>query len=344
MLARILNNWPYKLLALAIAIVLRVQIGSALNPQEPAKITVPIIINDSDVPTNLVATSYSPKNVTVTLSGSPSDVADLSSRAGDIQATVNLERAHAGSNSRLPIIITLPADMREKVTMMSKVPNDVIVILDTKQHIVMSVHADPPTAPIGYVYQAAKVLPPTVSVDGPESLVNSISQLVVYPSSGDTSSNPGNILETERIVAVDSNGVPISGDLKLSPADAMVEIPIRKVGVMKSLVISPQVTGSPRFPLRVVKIDVDPENVVVSGPAALLAQTSVALTMPIDLTNQTDTFRQSVKLDLPSGVTSVQNPLVDVTVHLTTSPPSAAPPLSPAPSTAPRDVHSGKIL
>jgi YbbR domain-containing protein len=322
MLARILNNWPYKLLALAIAIVLRVQIGNALNPQQTSKINVPVIINPGDVPNNLVETSYYPKSVTITFTGSPTDIEDLSAGASDIQATISLARAHVGSNAALPINVTLPPELREKVDMVNKTPSGALVFLDTRQHMDMSVHVEPPTAPIGYVYETAKVDPGTASVDGAESVVKTISQLVV--SFMDNSPNPGNIDDTGRITAVDSNGAVID-DVTVSPAQARVQIPIRKVGIMKSLVISPQVTGSLRYPLRVESVEVDPQNVVVSGPAPLLAQTSVALTVPIDLSNQTDTFRQAVKLDLPEGVTAVQNPFVEVTVHVTASPPTNPP-------------------
>jgi len=323
MLARLLNNWPYKLLALAIAIVLRVQIGNAANPQATNKITVPININAGDVPSNLVETYHTPF-VTITYSGPETDIEGLS--ASDIQATVNLSRARPGSNAALPIVVTLPVELRDKVQRLSMTPSGAAVFLDDKQHMVMSVHAEPPTAPIGYVYEPAQLYPATASVDGPESAMKNVSQLVVF-GTGDSLASPADLNDVGRIVAVDSRYSQIDG-VTVTPAQARVIIPIRKIGAMKSLMISPLVSGAPRYPLRVDKIDVEPEMVVVSGPAPLLAQTSVALTVPIDLTNQSATFRQSVKLDLPSGLSAVQNPSVEVTVHLTNRPPeNSSPPV-----------------
>jgi YbbR domain-containing protein len=94
------------------------------------------------------------------------------------------------------------------------------------------------------------------------------------------------------------------------------------VGAFKSLVISPQITGAPKFPYRVMEVDVDPTMVVVSGAAKQLDQTSVVVTDPIDLTQRTDTFTQTVNLSLPYGLSVLQNPSVNVTIHIGVSQPS----------------------
>jgi YbbR domain-containing protein len=91
---------------------------------------------------------------------------------------------------------------------------------------------------------------------------------------------------------------------------------------LKSLVVSPEVIGSPRYPFRITAVTVNPTMVVVSGPVALLAQTSVALTTPINVSGQSGEIKKTVKLDLPSGLTAVQNPQVDVSIEISVAPPA----------------------
>jgi len=316
MLARLLDNWPYKLLAIAIAIVLRVYVGNATNPQTTKQLTVPI--NITNVPPGLVPTQSTP-DVTISFSGPPDLIGTLS--ASDIQASVNLDRAHEGDNTALPITVGLTSILRDQVQKDSMAPTGAEVYLDSKGHIIMSVHADfSGTAPVGYQYQLPTVEPATASVDGPESMLKSISRLVVFADPySDSLATPTTIDDIGQIVALDNRSAQIDG-VTITPAQAHVIIPIRKVGALKSLVISPQIVGSPRYPLRVSEVDVNPEMVVVSGPAPLLSQTSIALTLPVDLSKETDTFTQMVKLDLPAGLTAIQNQPVQVTVHMTTTP------------------------
>ena len=325
MLARFLDNWPYKLLALAIAIVLRVYVGSTVNPQTSKKMTIPILIRG--VPDSLIATDYT-QNVTLDISGPPSVIDSLG--PSDLAATVNVSKAHPGANPALPNLVTIAPDLKDQVSVNSKAPSGAAVYLDPKADLSMSVHAEfSRTAPVGYEYQLPTVNPPTARVDGPESLLKNVNRLVVSADmDSDSLANPTTVDDTDQIVAFDDRNLPVEG-VTVTPTQAHVSIPLRKVGAFKSLVISPQITGSPKYPLRVSQVDVDPSMVVVSGPAPLLAQTSVVLTVPVDLSQQTDTFKQFVKLDLPAGLSVVQNPIVEVTVHLTASQPSAAVP-SPA--------------
>jgi YbbR domain-containing protein len=335
MLARLLNNWPIKLLALAIAIVLRVYVGNVTNPQETKQLTVPIIV--TGVPDNLIATDYT-QNVTITFTGNPEIIDSLG--PSDIAANVNLSRAHSGANPGLQIVISEPPDLRDQIQIENKKPTGAAVYLDTKGSINLGVRAEfTRFAPVGYEYELPTVTPTTARVDGPESLLKSINKLVVFADTdSDVMASPTTIDDMGDIVPVDGGNHQVEG-VTVTPAQAHFVIPIRKIGALKSLVISPQVIGALHYPLRISQVDVDPTTIVVSGPAPLLAQTSVALTMPIDVTAQTGTFRQTVRLDLPAGLTAVTSPNVDVTVHITDARPTG--PQSPGFTS--RDTGFGAI-
>jgi YbbR domain-containing protein len=317
MLARFLNNWPYKLLSLAIAIVLRVYVGDSTNPQTTKQINVPIVV--TGVPTGLVATQWTP-NVAVTFTGPPNKIEGLS--PSDVQATVNLSRAHDGPNAALPITITLPAVLRDEVQSDNLTPSGAAVYLDTKISTSMTVTPEfSRSAPVGYQYLAPTDSPAMAKIEGPSSLVNSVSRLVIFADPVDALATPTTIDETGPIVAMDDRDAKIEG-LEIVPSQAHVIIPIRKVGALKSLVVSPEVIGSPRYPFRITAVTVNPTMVVVSGPVALLAQTSVALTTPINVSGQSGEIKKTVKLDLPSGLTAVQNPQVDVSIEISVAPPA----------------------
>jgi hypothetical protein len=333
MLSRYLENWPYKLLALAIAIVLRVYVGNTMNPRSSKPMTVPVIVQG--VSDNFVVTNATP-NVALQISGPPAIIDSLG--PSDIEATVNVGRAHSGANGALPIAITIAPDLRSQVSVDSKTPNGAAVYLDTKSDITMKVRADfSRSAPVGYEYQLPTVSPALARVDGPESVLGTISRLVVFADVDSAMVTPTTIDDTDDIVAVDRNNTQVMG-VTITPSQAHVTIPIRKVAAYKSLVISPQIVGSPKYPLRVSQVDVYPTNTVVSGAAPLLAQTSVVMTQPVDLSEQTDTFTQTVKLSLPDGLIT-QLASVVVTVHLTASQPASTVPTAEVS----HQVPTGKI-
>jgi YbbR domain-containing protein len=317
MLTRFLDNWPYKLMAIALAIALRVYVGNTMNPRSTKTMTVPVYLKN--VPDNLVPTGWT-QNVALEVSGTPSEIDNL--EQSDVEATVNLARAHSGPNPALPISVKILGQVDKD----SMTPSGAVVYLDTKGTVSLKLHSEfAGTAPEGYEYSEPTISPAFARVDGPQTLLNAIRRLVVFVDvDSNGPSTPTTVDDTDDIVAIDGNNAQVQG-VTITPKQAHVIIPIKKASEFKSLVISPLIVGSPKYPLRVSQVDVNPTMMTVSGPGSLLSQTSVILTDPVDLSQQADTFTQSVKLDLPTGLTSLHSPTVQVTVHLTASQPTGTP-------------------
>jgi YbbR domain-containing protein len=155
------------------------------------------------------------------------------------------------------------------------------------------------------------VVPETVSVRGPESVVD-------------------RVVEVQANVVIEPNGLDVDRDVELIPVDEVgdrltpidVNPPTAHVTIAvfsdlesRPLPVTPDLSGTPAAGYEVVGIAVDPLIVTIEGDADAILGLTEAPTETVSINGVTQDVTQEVGLDLPEGVQPAGG--VDVRVRVT---------------------------
>jgi YbbR domain-containing protein len=312
-LERILNNWPYKLIALILAIVLRVYVcnQNADTGKSSIKTVISVPIKVVRIPNGFQELSGT-QTVRLTLSG----VISLENlKPSDFSAVVDASNAREGDNTSLPIVVTLPPDIQNSVQIESKSPAAATVTLQQVGAITRSVRvAISSHAPAGYVFGVPSVSPSSIDLYGPVANLERVSDVMVDFSQNERLSAPM-VNVALNVLPKDEKGLIVRG-ISISPRQVKVSVPLMKVSSVASLSISPVHTGQPAPSYEVLGIVSFPESVSVTGDPKALSDTKTVLTAPVDITGATADITKNVELTTPPGLTLVSPRLVTVTVKI----------------------------
>lgn len=195
-------------------------------------------------------------------------------------------------------------------------PNTLTVTVDRvaeKRVGVLVIVSEEP--PLGYTYPAAPVCDPTeVTVSGGAERVQSVDHVEVRLNLGDER-NP--LADQSYVMTpVDGNGDKVR-NVELIPerATCSVDIQVRE-DITPVEVLPARSSNPPAGYLFEGYGNIEPKSVGLTGDRDAIAQlNSVVRTVPIDLSDRTETFTTDVALALPEGVQLVsENQLIQVTV------------------------------
>ena len=311
MTAILRENLPYKLLALAFAVLLHFYVTSQ---QTPARmLTVPLTVRN--LPSDVLLGPEAPRQVTLTLNG-PTDELDHVALA-DVTAAVDLGHARPGRNLTVPVLIKAPGDLQATAN-----PDTVTLGLLPRQTRRMAVTAADPGPPLpGYRFLPARVTPRIITVAGGPDDVSAVTRLVARVDA----TSVGTVDDDFDIVALDAQGSEVPG-VVLTPARAHVAIRMVRAPAQKNVLVSPSITGALPPSSHVASVQVRPLNVVISGGPERLAQISTIGTASVDITGATGDITRTVTCEAPPGITFSGASAVVVTVHIVSqNPPSPAP-------------------
>jgi YbbR domain-containing protein len=169
-------------------------------------------------------------------------------------------------------------------------------------------------APVGYTATATPDVT-NVLVVGPESLVQQVESVQARLS---LQNQRASLSRSVVLSPVDANNKVING-VTLTPSEVMLNVEIQQRADVTELSVDPRLIGElPAGYLR-RNYNWNPTRIIVRGDqAAIDRMGGVAPTEPIDLTGRTQTFTQTVKLALPSGV--VMPDPTDITVTIEVEP------------------------
>lgn len=312
MFKRLLDNWPYKLAALIIAILLNFYVSAQLNPQMSKDFPVAII----HVPDGLYKREAT-STVTLQLSGSSNALDGL--RGTDIIATVDASTAHAGMNRNLPINVAVVPEYRDRVAIAGRQPAVASVLLEKLETVrrpirIIFTH----TAATGYAYGIPALTPGYVKVSAPESVIDQIKDVVVDLDERLDEGHWADTSPIDKVVDIearDGDGRKVLGTTMM-PEDARITVPIVRVASVKTVPIAPAIVGRPATGQLVSGAVVEPTFAILSGPADILARTSVVMTSPIDVTGATSDMQRTATLEAPAGLTATASRKVTVTVQI----------------------------
>jgi len=303
-LRRIFNNWPLKLGAVGLAIVMYGGLALSQNTTTYFGVISVDVINQP--PKTVVITG--PPPVTQIRYFAPSGVSVTGS---SFIATANL----AGMDGKTGIV-SVPIDVTSpdpRIRILGYEPSFAPIELDnlvSKAGIPVSVVHGP--VPDGLTLGATTVDPSTVAISGAQSLVSGVvsvrADVIIQPTGIDVD-------EDVRLVPIDQQGNALR-PLEVTPPTARVKIQVSSDSQTRTLPVNPIITGTPAAGFEIESVAVDPPVVLVAGDADTLAQLSSVDTAPIPMTGVSEDETVTTPLALPSGVVQVGDQTISVTITI----------------------------
>jgi YbbR domain-containing protein len=150
-------------------------------------------------------------------------------------------------------------------------------------------------------------------ITGPESKVD---QVVGAQARVSLQDRRARFQQLVRVIPVDTNNNEVTG-VTVAPTEVTVTIDIQPRADVTELTIIPRLIGELPAGYRRINYTPSPQSVPVRGDRTVIEGLNGLIpTEPIDLTGQTETFTQAVKLVLPPGVTLVDPVNVTVKVEI----------------------------
>jgi YbbR domain-containing protein len=304
------HNLVYKLLALGVAIGLWMYVNAEQNPRARRSYTVPITI--TNIAKGYVAEAGE-EEATITVSGLKS-ITDSIQR---VSAVVDLDQSTPKSKIEKNIAVhanvfgVVSADLDDLSIVVN--PQKVRVHIEALSGKRLPVEVKFPAAPpLGYSYSNPQLVPGSVSVSGKSTEVSQVKRIVLTLPNKMSDRAIDDYFE---LSALDSSGNSVGG-VKLSPEKVRLKLELVEVPATKMVIVSPNITGEPKFPSKINKVSVSPSSVTLEGRPTALVGISTITTDRISIENESETVTKEVDLRVPPSVKVSGRSSVKVTIYI----------------------------
>lgn len=308
MLRWILNQLGLIVTALVFAIIVWAVATSEENPQHEAIFADAIALEVSS-PSSLVVSQQSAETVRVRVRA-PQASWDQLQRAS-FHAIVDLKSFGVG---RFEVPVKVSVD-DTRATVQSVEPSTIAVTIEPAKSRFIDAHAQVlDEAPLGYTFKPPTLSQAQVTVSGPASLVDQVSEVVADVFLRGARSP----IEREApLVARDAQGKEIKG-VSISPGSVIAKITVEQRVGFKDVSIKTVLRGNVAAGYWVSNIVVTPSTATVVGSADALAKVSGFVeTAPIDVNGATADIGSRAVLALPDGVSVLNSDAINVRVSVT---------------------------
>ncbi len=280
-----------------------------INDQNPERTDTPDIsipVEVTKVPPGLVVmNSLEPVRFKIR---APKDTWN-SLRTSSFRAYVDLSHQGPGIQA-VPVI---PEVSDPQVRVLEVVPSTVSVRLEEIQTKTIPVKVNlVGNVPFGYVYGTPKVDPAVVVASGPASLLQSVQTASVDVRLDGISVE---IDSSFQPVAIDSSGNSVRS-IQLNPQTVKVQLPVDQQVSYKQVGIRPTITGTVAQGYWIESVGTDPASVTVVGDPKTLAGINYLDTAPLSVDGAYNSIGQEVAVNVPKGVSLVQQQSIRVQVTI----------------------------
>jgi YbbR domain-containing protein len=306
LLTIVVHNWPLKLAAIGLAVLLYVVLFLGQNSRD---FRGPVEIMVRNQPADAVMLS-GVQYVTSIRYAAPADVAGQVT-ADVFSAWVNLDGVTPDATNPTTVSVNaLSSD--PQVTILDWSPRRITVTLDPLATKTVPVQVDKGTVPTGLQVRPPVLDTTEVTVSGTQSAVSqvvaAVAQVRIDPS--------GVSLDVEvDLTPVDIRGQPVN-DVRLTPSSVRVKIIVGSQLQDRSLPVNPVVTGTPGTGFELTSVEVAPVVVTIEGDAETIAALTKIDTQPVSVSGASSDVAQTVGLVLPAGVAVLGDPTAHVTAHI----------------------------
>jgi YbbR domain-containing protein len=301
----LVRNWPLKVAALLLAILLYGVVVIGQNARIfPGSIPI-VAVNE---PTTAYLLSNLP-NVTEVryLANDPSIRVDSSS----FQATVDLDGVDPAAGT-----VSLPVTVRAgdtRVRVLGWSPDRVQVQIDQVVEEQVPIKVNKVSVPPNLDVRDAVLSQEVATVRGPASVVHRVdhveARVQIDPAGLDFDRDV-------KLIPVDVLGEAVPQPVKVDPEEVRIRIAVFTNSQSRTLPVAPNVVGTPAPGFEVTAITVSPLIVNVEGDADELSRILRADTAPVSVDGATADLSSTVDLALPTGIVQIGDGRFDVTVTI----------------------------
>lgn len=301
------SNLVSLLLALLLALTVWIVASLEENPSEENDFSTPIPIEIVGLAPGLEITNDYTDTTRIRLRAQQETWNQLSSE--DITAVADLSGYEPGVYT-----VEIDVEIDAPAILVNRSPEHIRIEIEARHEREMPVQlVTRGQLPIGFESGTPVITPPSVTVEGPRSRVDRISEVRAEIS---IEGRAVSFTRDVPVVALDSQGNPVSG-VTLTPEMVNVELPILQQADYLPVSIIPDVVGTVPLGYYVSGIRVTPQTITVQGDPRIIERMQPYVeTQQIDITNQTDDVRVEVGLVLPEGVTAVDTQTVEVLISI----------------------------
>ncbi len=307
-LLRVLTrNWPLRLGAIALAILL--YLGLVIS-QNARTFSGPVPIDAANQPAGTFVLGNL-GNVTKVQYIAPLDVAAQVTSASFV-ATADLGAA-GGQPAGTPVTVPVRVVARDqRIQVVSWEPATVVARIDPVISQQVPVQVERGSVPSGLTAGTPVVTPTTVTVTGASSLVSQVASAVarvVIDASGT------NVDTNVDLVAVDARGQIVS-PVTIEPSTVHVTISVGEKQVNRTVPVVPDVTGVLATGYSIRDVTVTPLTATVAGSGSTIAALTGIPTAPISVAGRSSDLTVTVALQPPHGISVIGTTKVQVRVRV----------------------------
>lgn len=290
-MALLLRNWPLKLGALLLSILLYAGLVYSGSFTEQQMTGIPIRATNQPLNTYLLTGELGTVDVSYRASASAAGSVTIATFSASVDLDA-YDMTQAGEPQLLPVDVR---SLDDDVTVLETDPIEVSVILDRLAVRSVRVVVDRGAVPPGLEVGTTEVMPETVQAQGPESRLRSVTAALARVRIDPSGIN---VEEQVDLVPVDVDGQPVAA-VELSPGTVTVQIEVNTAETSRTVPVAPDLVGSPPTGLTLTAVSVEPAAVTLFGPPDVLADVTSVATAPIDLATVTADGTRDVALILP---------------------------------------------
>ena len=283
------HNWPVKLLALGIAVVLSVYVRGQQD-RVRTTLVLPVVIPAPEGQ-RVVEPSAGAK-IQVDLEG-PAELIRTAD-PGDIKLIIDTTGVKPGKAVRVPVTLELPERLRNQSVEATWRPQSIPVKLISDATKLFTVEVNPLDKPEGWELTSPPQPAPTqVTISGSQEEVSRVARVIA--------SLP--LEPTERakplisIQALDAGGLDVTDTVKIVPAQVLIPVTQERVVLQKDVSVQPVFHVPPGGR---VTVEVVPPQVRLIGPERRLSRILVVETEPFNVPAGRAPFSKEITL-VPLG-------------------------------------------
>lgn len=317
---KILNNWQLKLAVLIFAIIFWRLIGEVANPVTTATFrNIPVTMINEEIVTDkgkVYQVVNSETTVTVVVTATTSVLRQISE--DDIVAVADFENIIL--SELIPISISITGFQGAYQSATVNPVNVQVSIEDSTSKKFPIVPSAIGTMSSGYALGEMTLETETVTISGPESIIDSISRVEAQVNITDVTSD--STLSAE-LLCYDEDNLLIDQTLLTLNLESEAEVKVN-VSVLdsKSLTIDLETSGEPEDGYQLVSITSEPTEILVAGKQEILDEIDI-LSIPgsaLDITGESGKVDRVVDISqyLPEGIQlyDENNNLIAVTIQI----------------------------
>lgn len=306
------NVWAFAA-ALLISLVLWLNVQPLYDPDKEKEI--PVRLEMRNLPEGLAPVEW-PESVTVTASGTSSEVDSVSSAS--FAAYVDLTGATAGQKD-YPVQVIGPSRPTGAVRPTRANARILLarVASDTRSVELEQVGL-PPTE---YLVDGASIQPETVTISGPDTFLSSVRKVRVLLDLSRVRPRSEFSLEVEML---DEDGRPVPL-VRSEPKTVVVSPAVASAPASKRVLVQPMFRGQPAIGYRVTGVEVRPSQVALTGSSQDLARVTVVETSEVSIEGLRATTTLTANLALPPGLRASGGSQVRVVVKIEAAPAPVTP-------------------